>query len=122
MPRWATPWSCSRRKSSSLVKTTRPSATAKATWSVSSGPSRLASAVVVTPIPRRRRPSATAELTCSSRWNWIVLGILPYQLVIQGRGVLAFHLFDKGRFFPHLELDFVAVVPVVRKRRIHVRH
>jgi hypothetical protein len=41
---------------------------------------------------------------------------MSHQLVfvLERRGVLAFHLFDKRRFFAHLKLNFVAVVPVVR--------
>src|SRR4029079_1091488 len=85
-------------------------------------PSRPASGVVVTSMPRRRRPAAMACEQFSSRWNRIVRGIgLPCLELIEDRRGSSPELLGKLLAVLNLPVYLVPVVEVVGQGRVNVR-
>src|SRR6266480_4696874 len=87
----------------------------------SSLPRSPASAVVITSIPRRRKPSAMAGSKCSARWNRMVLGMEFRESLLQfGRSNLGLHIRDEGFLVGHLPQDLVLVVPKISQCRVDI--
>src|SRR5438874_1096800 len=107
-------------KSVSCVNKTRPSAWAYPSWSRSEAPINPASRDVVTSMPRSRRSRASAPRQVSSRWNRIVLGIVPGLDAIHERGLPGFQIGGESLFLLDESPDLVSVVVIIGQRRIDV--
>ncbi len=112
--------SCSRRKSASLVISTRPWECAKRSCDSSSALSKPAWGVVVASMPRRRSPSAIAVGTFSSRWKRIIAGIRACQPLQQFRRSFRPHGVGKLLVLPHRFSYLLLVIVIVRQCRVHV--
>lgn len=94
-----------------------PGRTPRARNRASLGGRQSTPAVVVTSMPRRVSPSATADGTCSSRWNRISPAIVCHQLLDQLGSQPPSHRLGEGFPSRMSSRNLVLMVEVVGERR-----